>query len=52
MNDRISLDAVGHGSSLLLAATFVVCVGFVLAFPPMAMYQTWLGLLPGFDWLS
>lgn len=48
----ISLMAVGHASSLLLAITFSLCVAFDLLFPEMAMYQTWLKLLPGFEWLS
>ena len=52
MNNKISLVAVGHASSFLLAATFVVCVAFDLVFPEMAMYKVWLTLLPGFEWLS
>ena len=52
MNNRISLVAVGHASSFLLAATFVVCVVFDLVFPEMAMYKVWLTLLPGFEWLT
>jgi len=52
MKHGISLVAVGHASSLLLAITFVLCVTFDLLFPGMAMYQTWLKLLPGFEWLS
>ena len=52
MNTRISLIAVGHASSLFLAVTFVLCVGFDLLFPEHAMYQAWQKLLPGFEWLS
>ena len=52
MNTRISLIAVGHASSLFLAITFVLCVGFDLLFPEHAMYQAWQKLLPGFEWLS
>ena len=52
MNHRISLLAVGHASSLLLAITFTLCVVFDLLFPEMAMFQVWLKLLPGFEWLS
>lgn len=52
MRHGISLIAVGHASSLLLAITFILCVTFDLVFPEMAMYQVWLKLLPGFEWLS
>ena len=52
MKHGISLVAVGHASSLLLAITFSLCVVFDLLFPGMAMYQAWLKLLPGFEWLS
>ncbi len=48
----ISLAAVGHATSLFLAVTFVLCVGFDLAFPGHAMYRSWAPLLPGFEWLS
>ena len=48
----ISLVAVGHASSLTLAITFVLCVGFDLLFPERAMYESWHKLLPGFEWLS
>jgi hypothetical protein len=40
MRHGISLIAVGHASSLLLAITFILCVTFDLLFPGMAMYQT------------
>ena len=52
MRQGISLVAVGHASSLLLAITFTLCIAFDLIFPGMAMYQVWLKLLPGFEWLS
>lgn len=52
MKHGVSLIAVGHASSLLLAITFTLCVAFDLLFPGMAMYQVWLTLLPGFEWLS
>lgn len=48
----ISLIGVGHATSLTLAITFALCVGFDLAFPGHAMYETWQKLLPGFEWLS
>lgn len=48
----ISLVGVGHATSLTLAISFALCVGFDLAFPNHAMYQTWQQLLPGFEWIS
>ena len=48
----LSLSAFGHATSLLLAITFVLCVGFDLLFPQMAMYRSWQALLPGFTWIS
>lgn len=52
MKPGISLIAVGHASSLFLAITFSLCVGFDLLFPTHAMYEAWQKLLPGFEWLS
>ena len=52
MKQSRSLFAVGHATSLLMAITFSLCVGFDLVFPEMAMYQAWIKLLPGFEWLS
>ncbi len=48
----ISLLAVGHATSLLLAISFTLCVVFDLLLPEHAMYETWQKLLPGFEWLS
>lgn len=52
MRAGIPLVAVGHATSLFLAITFSLCVGFDLLFPAQAMFQTWQKLLPGFEWLS
>ncbi len=52
MKQSLSLIAVGHASSLLLAISFTLCVLFDLLFPEAAMFQAWLKLLPGFEWLS
>lgn len=52
MKQGLSLIAVGHATSLLIAVTFILCVAFDLIFPQAAMYQVWLKLLPGFEWLS
>ena len=52
MKTGISISAVGHASSLVLAITFALCVGFDLLFPEHAMYKAWQDLLPGFEWIS
>lgn len=52
MKSGISLAAVGHATSLFLAITFVLCVGFDLLVPKYAMYRAWQVFLPGFEWLS
>jgi hypothetical protein len=44
MNRSLSLVAFGHATSLFLAITFVLCVGFDLVFPQMAMYRSWQAL--------
>ena len=52
MSRGISIRAAGLATSLFLAITFSLCVAFDVCFPSQAMYQTWLKLLPGFEWLS
>ena len=52
MKSGISLFAVGHATSFLLAISFILCVVFDLLFPDYAMYQSWQALVPGFVWLS
>jgi len=37
MRQGLSLTAFGHATSLFLATTFVLCVGFDLLFPAHAM---------------
>lgn len=49
---RLPVLAFGMSLGLFLAITYMLCVGFDLLFPGMAMYETWLRLLPGFTWLS
>ena len=41
MKSGLSLSAFGHATSLFLAITFSLCVGFDLLFPSMAMYRSW-----------
>ena len=50
MKHKISLFAFGHATSLFLLMSF--SVGFGLLFPQQAMYEVWLKLLPGFEWIS
>ena len=52
MNQRISIIAAGHATSLLFMISFLLCIGFDLMFPEHAMYETWQKLLPGFEWIS
>lgn len=52
MKNTLSFSAIGHATSLFLAITFALCVGFDLAFPAHAMYGAWQNLLPGFHWIS
>ena len=49
---RLPIVAFGMSLGTFLAVTYVLCVLFDLWFPGMAMYETWLRLLPGFTWLS
>lgn len=52
MSHKISIFAFGHATSLFISIIFVLCVVFDLIFPQQSMYQVWLKLLPGFEWLS
>lgn len=52
MSTQLSLKATGNASSLFLAVSYSLCVGFDLLFPEHAMYQAWEKLLPGFEWIS
>lgn len=52
MSHRISLMAFGHATSLFISISFTLCVVFDLLFPQHAMYEVWLKLLPGFEWIS
>jgi len=52
MRQTLSLIAVGGATSLFIAISFALCVGFDLLFPQHAMYEAWRDLLPGFEWIS
>ena len=42
----------GLALGLFFAVSFVLCVGFDLLFPGLAMYGSWMKLLPGFTWIT
>ena len=52
MKKTLSLGAIGNATSLFVAISFALCVGFDLLFPQHAMFEVWRGLLPGFEWIS
>lgn len=52
MNHKISLSVFGNATSFFIAISFSLCVAFDLLFPQHAMYEVWLKLLPGFEWIS
>lgn len=43
---------VGLATGFFLSITYILCVGFDLLLPRMAMHVVWQGLLPGFIWLT
>ncbi len=43
---------VGFSTGCFLSFTYVLCVLFDLIFPGYAMYEAWIRLLPGFEWIS
>ncbi|ASF49116.1 hypothetical protein Q7A_03540 [Methylophaga nitratireducenticrescens] len=50
---RIRVVPVGKSLSLLLAISYLLCVGFGLLVPQqIRMYEAWAPLLPGFEWLT
>jgi hypothetical protein len=48
---RLHWRDVGLAMGSFLAITYVLCVGYDLAFD-QRMYETWARLLPGFIWIS
>lgn len=48
----LSWKVVGFSVGTFLSFTYVLCVGFDLLFPEHAMYEAWIRLLPGFEWIS
>ena len=43
---------VGHATSLFLAVSYLLCVGFCLLLPGYQMHSAWAPMLPGFEWLT
>ena len=48
---KLDWRVVGLSLGSLLAISYVLCVGYDLAFD-QHMYESWLKLLPGFTWLT
>lgn len=48
----IRIYPFGMSLGILLVLSFSLCVVFGLLFPRATMYQIWLPLLPGVDWIS
>jgi len=48
----LNWKTVGISTGLFLAISFVLCVVYDLVFPGHTMYQAWVRLLPGFQWIS
>ncbi len=48
----VPIITLGWALSLFLSITYLVCVGFDLIFPGYAMYESWMGLMPGMTWLT
>ena len=51
-SNLIRIYPVGMSLGILLALSFALCVAFGLLFPGATMYQAWLPLLPGVNWIS
>lgn len=52
MQNRLSIVRVGGALGLSFALLYGLCVAWDAVFPGWAMRSAWVGLLPGFDWLS
>ena len=49
--NRLDGNVLGAATAAFLAFAYVLCVIYDLAFG-QTMYRAWMGLLPGFTWLS
>lgn len=53
VSNSLRIGTLGNSLSLLLAISYLLCVGFGLLAPEeLRMYQAWTPLLPGFEWLT
>jgi hypothetical protein len=43
---------VGFSIGTFFSITYVLCITYDLIFPGYAMYEAWIKLLPGFEWLT
>lgn len=44
--------SLGLALGSFFAVSYLLCVAFDLIFPGLAMYESWMKLLPGFTWLT
>ena len=50
---RLRIVPLGNTLSLLLAISYLLCVGFGLLSPDrFHMHEAWAPLLPGFEWIT
>ncbi len=52
MSKKRRMIVVGHTTSIFLAVSYTLCIGFCLLFPAYPMHESWAPLLPGFEWLT
>lgn len=48
----LKVSTVGLSLGSFLSITYTLCIIYDLIFPGLSMYQSWLRLLPGFEWLT
>ncbi len=48
----LNIKVVGLSLGSFLSITFILCVVYDLIFPEARMYESWMRLLPGFEWLT
>ena len=48
----LNIRVVGLSLGSFLSITFILCVVYDLILPGSQMYQSWIRLLPGFEWLT
>ena len=52
MSTKLSVQAIGHATSIFLVISYTLCIVFDLLVPGYAMHEAWHKLLPGFEWIS